>query len=192
VLRGALFAGFTGGSARYPCAAHGRGDVFAPLRFGAAQLILVGLLTSFLTWIGLFFCALPGLYLFVAWTFALPLAADKRMQFWQAMELSRRVVTRQWLRVFALLLIAFFPFVVISAVTEVRVTLQLAELLRESMAGKGLPFNEMLVSMSEIARANLDLMLATKFVFLVNLPFGVCTIMYAYEELFGNRLATPR
>jgi hypothetical protein len=192
ILRGALFGGLylvVLGAMRGQAA--GVGDVFAPLRFGASHLILAGLVTSFLTWISLFFCALPGLYLFVAWTFALPLAADRRLPFWPAMELSRRVVTRQWFRVLALLLIAFFPFILISAVTEVRVTLQLAELLRESMTGKPMAFNEMLVSMSKIARANLDLMLATKFVFLVNMPFGICALMHAYEDLFGNRPTTP-
>jgi hypothetical protein len=39
---------------------------------------------------------LPGIYLTVAWWFTLPLIMDKRLDFWSAMELSRKVVTRHW------------------------------------------------------------------------------------------------
>ena len=42
-------------------------------------------------------------------TFSVPLVADKQMEFWSGMELSRKVVTRVWFQIFALVLVAFLP-----------------------------------------------------------------------------------
>ena len=73
--------------------------MFAGFSFGFVQLMLAGFLTGLLTMIGLACClVLPGLYLFVAWVFSVPLVADKRLEFWSAMELSRKTVTRVWSR----------------------------------------------------------------------------------------------
>ena len=86
------------------------GDAFAGFNIAFAQLVLVGLLTTFLTGIGFFCClVIPGLYLFVAWAFSVPLVADRQLEFWSAMELSRKIVTRVWFEVFVLLLLAFLP-----------------------------------------------------------------------------------
>ena len=45
---------------------------------------------------------LPGVYLAIAYSFTVILAVDKRLGFWESMETSRKVVTRQWWRVFGL------------------------------------------------------------------------------------------
>jgi hypothetical protein len=45
-------------------------------------------------------------YLSIAWIFALPLVADKQIDFWPAMQLSRRGVGPVWWRVFGLMLVA--------------------------------------------------------------------------------------
>ena len=60
------------------------------------QLFLGGFVSHALIWLGFMCLILPGIYLFVAWTFAMPLIADKRMDFWSAMELSRKVITKHW------------------------------------------------------------------------------------------------
>ena len=60
------------------------------------HLFLAGFVTTLLTWIGFFCLVLPGIYLLVAWCFAVPLVIDKNLDFWSAMELSRRVVTKHW------------------------------------------------------------------------------------------------
>ena len=53
-----------------------------------------------------FFCLiLPGIYLWIAWTFTLPLIVDKRLDFWSAMELSRKMVTRHWWKLFGFVLV---------------------------------------------------------------------------------------
>lgn len=51
--------------------------------------------------------AVPVLtYLSVSWIFSLSLVADKGLEFWPAMELSRKVVRKHWWAVFGLLLVA--------------------------------------------------------------------------------------
>jgi len=42
----------------------------------------------------------------VCYVFALALVADKHLEFWTAMEVSRRVVHQQWFSMFALLVVA--------------------------------------------------------------------------------------
>jgi hypothetical protein len=48
---------------------------------------------------------LPGIYLGVGYVFALPLVIDKKMDFWPAMEVSRRVVHHHWWSTFALVIV---------------------------------------------------------------------------------------
>src|SRR5439155_105230 len=82
------------------------GDAFAGFTLAFAQLTLAYIVSALLTCAGLVFCFLPGIYLAVAWIFTLPLVIDKRMDFWEAMEVSRKVVTREWWSVFALIIVA--------------------------------------------------------------------------------------
>jgi hypothetical protein len=44
-----------------------------------------------------------AIYLTVGWIFALPLVTDKRLEFWPAMTLSRRIVGMHWWQIFGLL-----------------------------------------------------------------------------------------
>ena len=81
------------------------GDVFAGFSVAFLQLFLAGLVKGVLTSIGLLLCILPGIYLAVAWMFTLPLVFDKKLEFWPAMELSRKVVTRHWWVLFGLVLL---------------------------------------------------------------------------------------
>jgi len=62
------------------------------------HLFLAGFVTSLLTWLGFLCLLLPGVYLLAAWMFTLPLVMDKRLDFWSAMELSRKVVTKHWFK----------------------------------------------------------------------------------------------
>jgi uncharacterized membrane protein len=67
------------------------------------KLALAGLLMYMLTFIGVLLLLLPGIYLSVAYIFTLPLIADKGMDVWEAMEYSRKTVTKKWFKVFGLL-----------------------------------------------------------------------------------------
>ncbi len=68
-------------------------------------LVLAGLVGGLFVAAGTVLLVVPGLYLAVGYAFAFPLIADRRMDFWQAMELSRTVVTRRWFSIFGFLLL---------------------------------------------------------------------------------------
>jgi hypothetical protein len=81
-------------------------DAFAGFSPLFVPLMLFSLVAQVLVGVGLFLCILPGIYLTVAWTmFAGLLIMDKGLEFWPAMELSRKVVTRHWWVVFGLALV---------------------------------------------------------------------------------------
>jgi hypothetical protein len=60
-------------------------------------LAIVGILTSLLIVIGLFVFILPGIYLAVGYLFSGILIVDRKLTPWQAMETSRKIITKQWL-----------------------------------------------------------------------------------------------
>jgi hypothetical protein len=80
-------------------------DAFAGFSPAAGQLILLGLVTGLLTTLGMLLCLLPGIYLSVSWIFGVPLVIDRNMAFWDALELSRKVVSKHWFMMFAFLLV---------------------------------------------------------------------------------------
>ena len=59
-------------------------------------LFLAGLAIGLLVTVGLVLLILPGIYLAVGYSFALFLVVDCRMDFWQAMETSRKIVAKRW------------------------------------------------------------------------------------------------
>ncbi len=81
------------------------GDAFSGFGPSIGQLVLLGLVQGALTNLGFVFCILPGIYLAVSWYFALPLVMDRGLGFWDAMELSRKVVSKHWFLMFAFLLV---------------------------------------------------------------------------------------
>lgn len=48
---------------------------------------------------------LPSIYLNIAWMYAAPLAIDRRLGFWQAMNTSRKVVNKHWFQMFFFLMV---------------------------------------------------------------------------------------
>jgi hypothetical protein len=82
------------------------GDAFAGFSLAFVQLMLTGIVSGVLTGLGFLLCIVPGVYLAVAWVFAPALVIDKRLEFWPAMELSRKVVTKNWWPMFGLLIVA--------------------------------------------------------------------------------------
>jgi hypothetical protein len=81
-------------------------DAFAGFGKSFGALTATYIVMTLLVYLGLVLCLIPGIYLAIAWVFALPLVIDKNMRFWEAMELSRKVVTKNWWMVFALVLLA--------------------------------------------------------------------------------------
>jgi uncharacterized membrane protein len=69
-------------------------------------LFLAGLAGGIIVSVGTVLLILPGIYLTVGYMLTVFLVIDYRMEFWQAMETSRKIVTKNWFAffVFALLL----------------------------------------------------------------------------------------
>ena len=78
---------------------------FAGFKASLVHLFLAGFVTEVLTVLGFVCLILPGIYLFVAWFFTLPLVIDKRLDFWPAMRISRRIITRHWWKFLGFLLV---------------------------------------------------------------------------------------
>jgi len=74
-------------------------------------LLLANLVAWALLFAGLCTCGAVTIYLWVAYQFAYLLILDRRMDFWDALECSRKATTKQWFGIFAfsllLLLINF-------------------------------------------------------------------------------------
>ena len=69
-------------------------------------LFLANLVGGIIYIVGIVLLILPGIYLAIGYMFTIFLVIDYRMKFWQAMETSRKIVTKNWFAffVFALLL----------------------------------------------------------------------------------------
>jgi len=166
------------------------GDTFSGFGNNLGQLVLTGFISWLLSELGILFCVVPGIYLMVAWVFAVPLVADKRLEFWSAMELSRKVVTRVWFPMLGLLVIAFAPLVLTWLVIWVK-SIAVGLSMTQTFLAAGIPTVTRLTEQVRQVEAGIfPLMLLAKFVLLLNLPFAAGAIMYAYEDLIGAR--TPR
>jgi len=80
------------------------GDIFNGFSMALVPLMLASIVSQVLTGIGIVLLILPGIYLAVAYLFVYILIMDKNLEFWAAMEVSRRVITAQWWRMLGLAL----------------------------------------------------------------------------------------
>mgnify|MGYP000421583405 CR=1 FL=1 len=78
-------------------------------------LLLGYILITIFTILGFIALVIPGIYLSIAYIYSLSLVADKKLPVWQAMELSRKTVTKQWFKFFGLGIVSFF-FILLSAI----------------------------------------------------------------------------
>lgn len=86
----------------------GGGFVFQDLFQGFrqfVQLALYGLVTNIAILVGLVLLIAPGIYLIVGYCFGWLLVADKGIDFWRAMEISRVVAHKRWFSLFGFVLI---------------------------------------------------------------------------------------
>jgi len=189
VLRGALWGGlylvYLKRIRREPA---GFEDLFSGFQFAFLQLFLVGMVSGLLSFVAAFCCLLiPGLYLFIAWIFSIPLVADRRLEFWTAMELSRKVVTRVWLEVFGLFIVASLPALLIGLGAGIKVAIDIFPTI-ERVIRSGQPDTEAIRALIEhTVGSSLWLIIVVNVVSLLNFPFVVGALAHAYEDLFGTR-----
>ncbi|MDH3389479.1 MAG: DUF975 family protein [Gammaproteobacteria bacterium] len=69
------------------------------------SLFVAYLIQTIFVVIGLLLLVLPGIYLMFAYMYAMPLIVEKKMGPWQALETSRKTLTRVWFRFFGLMLL---------------------------------------------------------------------------------------
>lgn len=80
------------------------GDFFKGFeKFGV--FLAAGLVSSLLTFLGTLLCIIPGIYLGIAYSFTLLFIIDQGLEFWPAMENSRKLVTRNFFPMFGFLLL---------------------------------------------------------------------------------------
>lgn len=188
-----LFAGVLTGGLYFACLRRMRGDaaevgsIFDGFKLCFVQLMLVGTISSILTGLGMFLCLLPGVYLLVAWQFALPLAVDKRLEFWSAMELSRKVATRVWFPLFVLLLLVYLPSLVAQILASVKVLGYLLTTLREVDFDMVRWLDAMPRHLGNLMRLGILWGLVGQAALLLSQFFAVGALMRAYENLFGER-----
>ena len=68
-------------------------------------LFVTYILMSLMILVGLLLLVLPGIYLMVAYYFAMPLVVEKGLSPWQAMEVSRKVISKRWFTMFFFMIV---------------------------------------------------------------------------------------
>lgn len=163
------------------------GAVFDGFKLCFVQLMLAGAISSLLTQLGFLLCLLPGLYLVVAWSFAPALVADKRLEFWSAMELSRKLVTRVWFPMFLLLLVVFLPLVILQGVALFQLGGFVFEAMREANFDPARVVTKLPELIPGLVARSMFWALVTQAALLLCQFFAVGALMRAYENLFGAR-----
>ena len=123
------------------------GDISKGFNFFVAAVLADILITVFVS-VGFFFLIIPGIVISALYMFAFPLILEKNMDFWEAMETSRKVVTKNIfeLSVFMLVLyifmiigvlLLFVGFLVALPIVFVAIALAYKDLfgLEENVAG---------------------------------------------------------
>jgi hypothetical protein len=178
--------------------AAGVGEIFSGFGVPFIQLLLVGFVMSLLTELASLLCFFPGVYLKIAWIFALPLVIDKRLEFWTALELSRKVVTRVWFKLFVLAIAVFAPVIIFDAFIHFQLSAVIYPKYSAFLA-HGIPdlasAMSFLTDLSKLTEETLrsrrfvELQMTREIILLINLPLAMAALMYAYEALFGPRPA---
>lgn len=188
-----LFSGVVTGGLYFACLRRMRGepasvgDIFDGFKLCFVQLMLVGSISSVLASLSFILCALPWVYFKVAWMLALPLVMDKRIEFWSAMELSRKVVTRVWFKMFLLLVLVFLPFIAVQVLTGVKLGTYLYGTLRATDFDVLRWVQGLQQQVGELMKLSLTWGAITQVALLVCEFFAVGALMRAYENLFGTR-----
>ncbi len=91
----------------------GPSEVFAYFRH-LPKLLLITIMSTVLIYAGLLFFVLPGIYLTVAYVFAVPLMLDKHLSPWESLETSRKAVSHHWFSICGTGLVVYLLGVLLS------------------------------------------------------------------------------
>ena len=69
------------------------------------QLLLYSLITSIFVVLGFILLVIPGIYLAVAYTFVPLFIVFGKMEFWDGMEFSRKLITKKWWNLFGFVIL---------------------------------------------------------------------------------------
>jgi hypothetical protein len=177
----------------------GLGDAYSGFGEHFVHLLLAGMIAAILTRLGLCCClVLPGIYLFVAWTFAIPLIVDKQLRFWDALELSRRVVTRHWFQIFLLIVLVFLPVIIFETwfgIVAIKFYFTLVHTGQLDPSLFSRDFSAYLVQADNANRLLVEKYwawgLTGQIILVVIQPFARAVLVQAYEILFNPRPAPP-
>jgi len=75
-------------------------------------IVISVILTMIMTSLGFMLLIIPGIYLSLAYLLTIPLIVDKGLGPWQAMEASRKAISKHWFKVFGLYLVMFLIYLV--------------------------------------------------------------------------------
>jgi hypothetical protein len=176
----------------------GAGDAFSGFGELFVQLLLVGIVSTLFTISGLCCFALPGIYLAVAWTFAVPLVVDKQLRFWDAMELSRKVVTKHWFQILALIVLAFLPAIIFTLIVKLETIKYVWSMVQSGQLDPSLFTKDPAAYSVQLEKA--QKLVAAKYlvqnlieqsIWVVIQPFARAVLIQASEILFNPRSAPP-
>ena len=102
-------------------------------------LFLMFILISIFTMLGFLLLIIPGIYLAVAYSLAIPLMVEKDLDIWESMEVSRKAVSKCWFRMFGL----FIVLLLILAVSAIPLGIGLIWALPLAMLTVGTVYREM-------------------------------------------------
>ena len=162
-------------------------EVFSGFRVAFGQLVLTGLVAGLLMELSACCLILPMIYFFIAWFFAVPLVADRKMFFWSAMEVSRKVVTKVWFEAFAMIFVAFLPMLIVQVYGAFTTGMYFFGLYHQA--------NENMQQFAQLMQSQVDqvhkltwvLTAVGQAVYLLNLFYVAGVIIRAYENLFGPK-----
>lgn len=72
------------------------------------NLFLTAIIAALLIAVGFILLVLPGIYLAVAYTWMYFFVVFYKLEFWPALESSRKIISKNWFSIFAFLIVLFF------------------------------------------------------------------------------------
>jgi hypothetical protein len=154
------------------------GEVFSGFGPQSLHLMVTGIIAGFLTSVGLVFFILPGIYLWVIWAFPLALVLDKRLPFWPALELSRRVASRHWFGIFAVLFVTHIPVIVYGGYTCMHLVEEFMKIFQAGFSVEKL---------NKLAETATPMALTQEMITMITLPYVCSVLMCAYHQLFDTK-----